>query len=387
MPVPDAAGDDGPVACPDDPPLVLGREDALALHDLENLVDSVHVGDRPRSRLEEHGDQLYAAGSVGHVHELHARRAREPVRVLGRRRLIPVDPDDSHPASLSVVAFAAVCACGAGRRRTRRVGSVRRLLVFAIAVVFVESIFFAALAPLLPELTDDLGLSTFGAGVLVAAYAFGALLGAIPSGLAVSRLGVRPTVLWGLGLLAVTCVAFGFVDSYALLVGARIGQGVAASFLWTGALAWLVDAAPADRRGEYLGYTTSGAIAGSLVGPLLGGAASHFGRGATFAGVAVLSLLLATWALRIPVPEAEPSQPIRMLFTTLRSRRVLAGMWLIALPSLALGLVFVLGPLQLDAAGFGALGVTAVFLLAAACEAAVGPGVGIWSDRRDRLAR
>ena len=165
---------------------------------------------------------------------------------------------------------------------------MRRLLVFAIAVVFVESIFFAALAPLLPELTDDLGLSTFGAGVLVAAYAFGALLGAIPSGLAVSRLGVRPTVLWGLGLLAVTCVAFGFVDSYALLVGARIGQGVAASFLWTGALAWLVDAAPPDRRGEYLGYTTSGAIAGSLVGPLLGGAASHFGRGATFAGVAVL---------------------------------------------------------------------------------------------------
>ena len=70
---------------------------------------------------------------------------------------------------------------------------MRRLLVFAIAVVFVESIFFAALAPLLPELTDDLGLSTFGAGVLVAAYAFGALLGAIPSGLAVSRLGVRPT--------------------------------------------------------------------------------------------------------------------------------------------------------------------------------------------------
>ena len=263
---------------------------------------------------------------------------------------------------------------------------MRRLLVFAIAVVFVESIFFAALAPLLPELTDDLGLSTFGAGVLVAAYAFGALLGAIPSGLAVSRLGVRPTLLWGLGLLAVTCVAFGFVDSYALLVGARIGQGVAASFLWTGALAWLVDAAPADRRGEYLGYTTSGAIAGSLVGPLLGGAASHFGRGATFAGVAVLSLLLATWALRIPVPEAEPSQPIRMLFTTLRSRRVLAGMWLIALPSLALGLVFVLGPLQLDAAGVGALGVTAVFLLAAACEAAVGPGVGIWSDRRGRLA-
>lgn len=263
---------------------------------------------------------------------------------------------------------------------------MRRLLVFAIAVVFVESIFFAALAPLLPELTDDLGLSTFGAGVLVAAYAFGALAGAIPSGLAVSRVGVRATVLWGLALLAVTCVAFGFVEGYWALVGARIGQGVAAAFLWTGALAWLVDAAPPDRRGEFLGYTTSGAIAGSLVGPLLGGAASQFGRGATFAGVAVLCVFLAAWALRIPVPEREAPQPLGMLFSALRSRRVLVGMWLIALPSLSLGLVFVLGPLQLDAAGFGALGVTATFLLAAAAEAAVGPGVGIWSDRRGRLA-
>ena len=149
--------------------------------------------------------------------------------------------------------------------------------------------------------------------MLVAAYAFGALAGAIPSGLAVSRVGVRATVLWGLALLAVTCVAFGFVEGYWALVGARIGQGVAASFLWTGALAWLVDAAPPERRGEFLGYTTSGAIAGSLVGPLLGGAASQFGRGATFAGVAVLCALLAAWALRIPVPEREAPQPLGML--------------------------------------------------------------------------
>lgn len=263
---------------------------------------------------------------------------------------------------------------------------MRRILFFATAAVFVESIFFAALAPLLPEFSDDLGLSTWQAGVLVAMYALGAVVGAIPSGLSASRLGVRPTVLLGLGLLVVTCVAFGIVESYWALNAARFGQGIAAALVWTGSLAWLVGAAPADRRGEFLGYATSGAIAGSLVGPLLGGAASAFGRLPAFAGVATLCFGLAIWALRLPRPASEEPQPLSRMFAALRSRRVLAGMWLLALPSLSLGLVFVLGPLQLDAAGWGALGVTITFLFAAAAEAVSGPGVGIWSDRRGRFA-
>jgi predicted MFS family arabinose efflux permease len=102
--------------------------------------------------------------------------------------------------------------------------------------------------------------------------------------------------------------------------------------------------------------------------------------------VAGLCFLLAVWAMRLPPPGREEAQPLRLMLTALRSRSVLTGMWLLGLPSLALGLVFVLGPLQLDAAGWGALGVTATFLLAAAAEAIVGPGVGIWSDRAGRLA-
>ena len=263
---------------------------------------------------------------------------------------------------------------------------MRRLLFFATAVVFVESIFFAALAPLLPEFSDELGLSTWQAGVLVAMYALGGVAGAIPSGLSASRLGVRPTVLLGLGLLVVSCVAFGFAESYWALNAARFCQGIAAALVWTGSLAWLVGAAPAERRGEFLGYATSGAIAGSLVGPLLGGAASLFGRLPAFAAVATLCFALAIWALRLPRPVRDEAQPLSFLLTAVRSRRVLAGMWLIALPSMSLGFVFVLGPLQLDAAGWGALGVTVTFLFAAAGEAVVGPGVGIWSDRRGRFA-
>src|ERR671923_55129 len=52
---------------------------------------------------------------------------------------------------------------------------IRKLLLLVGAVVFVDSVFFAALTPLLPELAGDLDLSKAEAGALAGAYAFGGL--------------------------------------------------------------------------------------------------------------------------------------------------------------------------------------------------------------------
>jgi predicted MFS family arabinose efflux permease len=64
---------------------------------------------------------------------------------------------------------------------------------------------------------------------------------------------------------------------------------------------------------------------------------------------------------------------------------VVAGFWLIALPSLLFGALTVLGPLSLDRVGVGALGMTAFWLVSAAIGAAQSPLLGRWSDRRGRL--
>src|SRR5436189_3324737 len=105
--------------------------------------------------------------------------------------------------------------------------------------------FFSALTPLLPHYVDDLHLGKAGAGVLQAMYPAGALVAGIPSGMAAARLGVKPTVLIGLLLLAATTVAFGLADSVWALDTARFVQGASSAFSWTGSLAWLVAAAPA----------------------------------------------------------------------------------------------------------------------------------------------
>ena len=48
---------------------------------------------------------------------------------------------------------------------------MRRLVLLASACVFFDVAFFAAIAPLLPDYVDSLGLTKAEAGVLSAAYA------------------------------------------------------------------------------------------------------------------------------------------------------------------------------------------------------------------------
>ena len=86
---------------------------------------------------------------------------------------------------------------------------MRRLLLLVGAIVFVDTMFFAALTPLLPQYAEELGLSKAGAGLLAASYALGALVGGIPGGISAARFGVKPTVLVGLTGMAVTTVTFG----------------------------------------------------------------------------------------------------------------------------------------------------------------------------------
>jgi len=62
------------------------------------------------------------------------------------------------------------------------VASVRRLLLLVAVLVFVDTMLYAALTPLLPHFAHDLHFSKARTGTLVAAYAAGALVGGLPGG-------------------------------------------------------------------------------------------------------------------------------------------------------------------------------------------------------------
>jgi MFS family permease len=262
---------------------------------------------------------------------------------------------------------------------------VRRLLVLVGAIVFVDTMFFAALTPLLKHYVDELDLSKSQAGALAAMYPAGAFLAAIPSGIAVARFGVKPAVLVGLSLLAVTTTVFGLADSLWMLDAARFLQGVSSGFSWTGSLAWLVAAAPPGRRGALIGSAFGTAIAGALFGPVLGATAAVTRTDVTFAVVAGLALVLAVAAALTPATTPERPQPLRALFQALGSPAIRIGVWLVLVPALLFGNLGVLAPLRLSDLGWGSVAIGATFLTSAALEATASPIVGRISDRRGRL--
>ena len=253
------------------------------------------------------------------------------------------------------------------------------------AVVFVDTMFYSAIAPLLPELAHSLHLTKLSAGVLTASYPAGTLVAAIPGGILAVRIGPKRTVYVGLGLLAGSTLAFGFVQNIALLDAARLLEGIGGACSWAGGLAWIVAEAPPERRGAMIGGALGAAIGGSLFGPVVGAVANAIGRGPAFSAVVVLSLALILEARRLPEAHAPSGQGVRELGRALGAGKLLAAMWLVVLPAMVSGVLNVLGPLRLHVFGAGAAAIGGAYLGAAGAEGMVTPVVGRLSDRHGRI--
>ena len=68
-----------------------------------------------------------------------------------------------------------------------------------------------------------------------------------------------------------------------------------------------------------LGTAISAAVAGALLGPVIGSIASAVGIGPTFAAVSVIGAVLFAWTLATPGVPADP-QPLSALWPVFGSR-------------------------------------------------------------------
>ncbi|MGB2952813.1 MAG: MFS transporter, partial [Gaiellaceae bacterium] len=109
---------------------------------------------------------------------------------------------------------------------------MRRLLLLVSAIVAVDTMFFAVLTPLLPHFARHYGLSKATAGLLVAAYAGGALATAVPGGIVAVRFGPKPAVLAGLATMAAASLGFALAGDAWSLGLARLLQGAGSAFSW-----------------------------------------------------------------------------------------------------------------------------------------------------------
>jgi MFS family permease len=262
---------------------------------------------------------------------------------------------------------------------------VERLVLVVSAAVFIDTMFYAVISPLLPELSHQLALSKLSAGVMTASYPAGMLVGSLPGGALTVRTGPRFTVCVGLLMLVVSTVAFGWLNSAPGLDLARFVEGLGGACSWAGGIAWLVAATPVERRGAVIGKALAMAIGGSLFGPAIGAVASAVGRPALFTVLAMSGLVLTAFVRSVPDQTESSQQGVAEVIKVMGRPSLLRAMWLMVLPAMVSGVLNVLAPLQLHKLGAGAGVIGATFLVGAGLEAIVSPWVGHLSDRHGRL--
>lgn len=259
----------------------------------------------------------------------------------------------------------------------------RRVFLYLLAAILMETLFFVVLSPLLPVYARQLHLGRVGAGVLSASYACGYGLAAVPAGVLVGIIGQRWVSLGGLTLVAVGCAAFALVDQIVALDVARWLTGVGGAAVWAGSIPWLVSLGGERDRGRMIGLAFSAASAGACAGPAIGALATVTGTRAAFIGLGVLiaALALAGAAVSAGHEPPRPSRAPRALRRAVRAPGARLALAMVVLPSVGFGVAGVLLPLRLHAQGVTEAVIAAGFLVAAGLEVVTNAAVGRWFDR------
>jgi MFS family permease len=188
-------------------------------------------------------------------------------------------------------------------------------LAFAglFAVTFCGLLAVGAVLPVLPRYVHGpLGAGDIAVGVVIGSYAISGLLLRPVAGRLADRRGRKPTVVVGGLLLCVSGLLYLSELGLAGLVLARLVLGAGEGAVYTAGSAWIIDLAPAARRGRVLGLYGLAVWGGLSVGPLAGELLLQTsGYSAVWIFAAAMPLLGALIASRVPdrfepVAHAEP---------------------------------------------------------------------------------
>ncbi len=163
------------------------------------------------------------------------------------------------------------------------------------AIEPIVTIYVRQLSPSAPHLTTL-------AGAAFAAVGVGNLISAPRLGQLADKAGPEKILLWSLVVAAVLYLPQAFVTSAYWLMGMRLLLGLAVGGLLPAVQAMVRRYTPPALQGRAFGYNSSFFMAGSLVGPIMGGfVAASFGIPAIFFVTAALLGLNALWVSRTVV--------------------------------------------------------------------------------------
>lgn len=172
------------------------------------------------------------------------------------------------------------------------------LCVASFAVVFNNLI----ITPILPDISDDLGVKVAVAGMLVTAYAVTGGVAAIFSGPFIDRLGRKPVVVTGMGLLTVATLASAVAPNFIALAVARSFAGLGVACLTPAVFAAVGDLFAYEERGRAMSWVISANTSASIFGVPAGAVISGLVSWRWTFGVLTVLLIVFTWLLMSRLP-------------------------------------------------------------------------------------
>lgn len=186
--------------------------------------------------------------------------------------------------------------------RSQRTLILALLCVASFAVVFNNLI----ITPILPDISEDLGVKVAVAGLLVTAYAIVGGIAAVFSGPFIDRVGRKPVVVAGMTTLTIATALSAIAPTFLTLAAARALAGLGVACLTPAVFAAVGDYFSYEERGRAMSWVisanTSASILGVPAGAVISGLVSWRWTFVVLTGL----LLVFTWLLFSRLPKDAP---------------------------------------------------------------------------------
>ncbi|HFI0446962.1 TPA: multidrug efflux MFS transporter [Streptococcus suis] len=201
---------------------------------------------------------------------------------------------------------------------------------------FLTGTSFTLVMPFISVFVEELGvgpgLVEYYAGLAVSTNALAAALMAPIWGSLADRYGRKPMMVRAAFAMIFTMGGMAFVPNVFWLLVLRVLNGVFTGYI-PNATALIASQVPRDKPGYALGTLSTGAVAGNLIGPTLGGVlAEIFGVHTVFLLVGFLYaivVLLTVLYIRedfVPIKKSD-AMPVKDLFAQIKDRQMLVGLF------------------------------------------------------------
>jgi MFS family permease len=192
--------------------------------------------------------------------------------------------------------------------------NARRLLPLIVTITGMGVLAFAVIAPALPDLADELGVSRGAIGLVQGAVAIPGIFLAAYIGYLADRIGRRRVIRVSLVIFGVFGLACFFARDYGLLVTFRVLQGLGTSGLLSLGVVIIGDLFTGNERRWAMGINLAALTMTTTLAPIAGGFLAEGGAFRPFL-VYVLAIPIFFLARNLPDPpdRVKPSPPFSHL--------------------------------------------------------------------------